>query len=209
MSLTVPASGDVVAASWGAEVSNRLNRGNYMPFAVPAGWYSGMASTQNSSLLAVSASKAGCMLVPFPLAGSMLIQSVTLRQGSTASARSAEFRLYYDDGTTTLQFVTGTDGTFSFTPSAADDRTANVSTPGTLLYAGMYWLAVRNTSASQTFVVRRGADLTELSGNVYLQDNTPNVLALGSTLDTTTFTGGVSLPLVRLNGRVLGGSSAF
>ena len=212
VTIAVPTDGDDILGSWAADVAEAINASHYdaafLPFAYPIGCPADVVSGATNALAAVSGGLAGSALVPFWLPGPLLIQSVTIRNGDTASARSCEFRLYRDNGQSALDFVTGTDGTLSFTPSAASDRTGNVSTPGTLITPGCVWLAIRNTSASQTFGLRRLAT-TELSGNVASIINTASLAALGSTLDTAIMTGSPSLALARLNGRVFGGSAAF
>ena len=214
MSIPSTPAGTPPLASWGQAVTDALNAIGYQgfqPYAYPMGIDASAASTTQTNLVAVSASKAGILLIPIALRAPMLLQSITVRSSDTASARSCEMGLYRDTGSAILERVTGTDATLSFTPSAISDRTANVSAPGTPLLPGTYWLAIRNTSASQTFGVRRTTTYTELAGNLYGQDNVPNALALGSTLDTSglTLTTGASQALVRLNGRVFGGSAAF
>lgn len=179
----------------------------FMPYAYPVGLPLDVVSGSASTLSAVSGSNAGAGACAFYLTAPMAIQSVTVRNGDTATARSAEFRLYYDDGTSSLQFVTGTDGTLSFTPSAVSDRTGNVSSPGTVLPPGLYWLVLRVTNA-QSFLWRRVA-LTELAGNGYIQQTAASVTALGSTINITSWTAGPFQYLARLNGRVFGQAAAF
>lgn len=203
-----------ILASWGEDVTDRLNEltetANFMPFAYPMGMSPGVASTGQSALIAVSGGNAGAIACPFELSGPMLIQSVSVRQGSTASARSCEFGLYRDVGNAAWARITGTTGTMSFTPSAADDRTANVATPGTLLLPGVVWLVIRNTHATQTFVVRRSPSVTELVLSTGWQDNTGGIASLGATLDPTSWDTKLdSFVIARLNGRVNAQSAAF
>ena len=212
--IEVVSAGDELLAAWGESVADAINElydEGFLPFAFAAGWDGVEASATSSNLVAVSASKAGIMLVPFLLSAPMVLQSVTLRSADSASARAAEAALYRDVGTTTLERITGTDMTWSFTPSAASDRTTAIGTPGTVLPRGTVWLAIRNTSASQTFGIRRIAAATEAAGNYAVQDNTPNANALGATLDVSALspTGLSSPPCIRLNGRVYGGVVAF
>lgn len=180
----------------------------WLPYAYPIGITMDQASGSASTLAAVSGGNAGAGACAILVSAPMALQSVTIRNGDTASARAAEFRLYRDDGSATLAFITGTDGTLSFTPGAASDRTANVSSPGVLLVPGVYWLVLRNTSASQTFAYRRVAS-TELAGNVFAQVTTASVAALGSTIDLTSWTFNAFQFMARLNGRVFGQAAAF
>lgn len=210
--IPVPTDGDDIVTSWGQDVAEAINATTYdegfMPFAFPIGMTPGQASSGTSALAAVSGGNAGAALAPILLHAPMKIQSVTIRNGDTATARSCEFRLYRDKGASTLTFVTGTDGTLSFTPSAASDRTGNVSTPGTLLVPGVYWLAIRNTSASQTFALRRFAT-TELDANHGKVIAAASVPALGATLDPSGITSVNMIISCRLNGRVFADAAAF
>lgn len=211
--IPVVSDGDVIFASTIAALAQAVNATVYdegfLPFAYPIGFDPHVATGTQTNLAAVSSGKAGLMLVPFHLPAPMRIQSVSIRSSDTASARSCSCRIYRDVGTGVLQSAC-TVSAFSFTPSAASDRTTNVTTPGTLLIPGTYWVAFLNSSASQTFGIRRMTAVTELAANFCAQDNVPNATALGSTLDTSLLTlSGVSQAAVRLNGRVFGGSAAF
>lgn len=182
----------------------------WLPFAYPWGISSVSVSTSNNNLIAVAAGLGGAVVTPIILAAPMNIQSVTVWQGATANARAAEFRIFRDNGDSTIDYITGTSGTFSFTPAAADERTANVGTPGTYLPPGVYFFALRNTSAAQTFVVRAVAGGAQLTGNNRYLWNTGGLAALGTTLDITSSesqTDGVMM--VRLNGRIAGQSTAY
>lgn len=202
----VPTDGLGIATSWGAAVANRTAVG-YLPYAdsVPAG----SASASSTTLPAVSGGLGGAILIPIAVDAVLYIQSVTIRQGSTASQRSFEFALYRDTGSTTLERITGTDGSSTFTPSAIDDRTANVSTPGTLVEPGIVYLVVRCTHATNDLLVRRLVP-TELAGNRSMTNISTKEAALGSTITIgASWSGAANAHFARLNGRVMGGSSAF
>jgi len=214
MAITVPVAGQQGQASWAASVANAVNTlnetANFLPCAYPLGHVLGGSHSASSALIAVVSSNGGAAAQAIWLPGPMLIQSVTIRQAATASARAAEFRIYRDVGTSSASFITGTDGTFSFTPASADDRTANVSVPGTLITPGVVWFVLRNTSTTQTFPLARQAATTELVGNGSAADMTTGIAALGSTIDITAFdTKNTGVFGVRLNGRVFGQTSAF
>lgn len=208
--ITVPAAGDPVQASWGSDVASAINAiqedAEYLPFAFNIGAGPQDATSTVTNMVAGGAA----ILTPIFLAGTMLIQSITLRNGDTASARTCEMALYRDNGSGTLTQVTGTYATLSFTPSAASDRTANVATPGTELRPGIYWLCVRNSHATNTFGLRRLANATEVSGTA-CRSNSTGIAALGATLDPITnfSTNLTGAPYVRLNGRVFGEAAAF
>lgn len=216
MAITVPVAGTQIITSWGADVTNTLNdlveTANFIPFAYPIG-HTGVTAVHSgtSSLTAVSASLGGAAASPFWLPGPIALQSISIWQKSTASLRTAEFRLYRDVGTAEWEFITGTNGTFSFTPTVADERTANIATPGTIIYPGTVWLVIRNTSTSQTFQWGRTANPTEFTGTHTWQANTASVAALGATIDAAaTFTTDITAVMgARLNGRVGGETVAF
>lgn len=216
MSIPVPILGERTVYTWAQAVAETLNalteEQGFMPYAYPMGYDPQVATSTQSNLAAVSSSKAGVMLVPFALHAPLALQSITIRSSDTASARSAEARIYLDTGSRQLPVVVGCATSWSFTPSAASDQTSNIFTPGTVLMPGTYWLTIRNTSASQTFGIRRQPNVTELVGNIAYQDNVPNQVTLpADELDTSllSFTGLQGAPAVRLNGRVLGVSVAF
>ena len=187
----------------------------YMPFAYASGeMLRSPSATVN--LVIVSGGNAGAMAMPFFLYAPMLLQSVTIIQASTSNARACEFRLYEDTGAAALAFVAGTAGTFSFTPTLINARTANIGTPGTALKAGVYWLVIRNTSATQQFQVRFGDNpsLEWGAGSAFSHwrtASTGGIAALGATIDLTTGSWSSSELRVaaRLNGRVFGQATAF
>jgi hypothetical protein len=208
----VPIAGERATLEWAVDVSNGINDmvlGRAIA-AYPFGYSAVDASSATTAFIVVTASLGGALLQPVVVPSEMYLQSLTIRQGATSGAKTAEFALYYDTGSTTLTRVTGTDGTFSFTPSAADDRTANISVPGTLIRPGTYFVAIRNTSASQTFSIRRAVPV-EMVNTHSATNNTTGAAALGSTLDysATGWSAQVGIYYVRLNGRAMGQSAAF
>jgi hypothetical protein len=180
----------------------------FMPYVFANSWGNASASTDAVALIAVTAGLGGAIAVPVFVTSPMIVKSYTIRQGATASLRTAEARLYRDNGTGSVASISGTDATWSFTPAAVDNRTANVSgTP--LLYPGTYWLVVRNTSTSQTFSIRRNnAAAGELAPAFNLGWNTTGIAALGSSLDFTTAEtkNNSSLFAIRVDGTAYGSS---
>ncbi len=211
--VTSPSAGDSITATYGAAVATVVNGimdYGWLPYAYPQGVDAQDATSASTNLFTVAAGLGGVLLQPIYLPGPMKLQSISIRNGATASARAAEFALYQDTGSTTLAQVTGTTGTFSFTPAGADDRTANIGTPGTLLYPGVVWVAIRNTSTGQQFAVRHYAAPTELAFDLAMTNNSTGMASLASTLDAATNWSAVGFSFgIRLNGRVMGGSSAF
>lgn len=163
------------------------------------------------TLAAVSGGNGGALAQWIPVLAPMYLDSYQIRQQSTASARTAEARLYQDNGDTTLDFVTGTDATWSFTPSSAGRQTSSaVSGAPVLLTPGWYLLVIRNTSASQTFQIGGAAIATAFVGqNMSANLTTASVAALGSTFDPTGLTKDNRLYGAILLGRVMGQGAAW
>jgi hypothetical protein len=176
--------------------------------AYPPGNSNTAAYATAVNLAAVSGGNGGCMLIPIELVAPMLLTKYTVRSTDTANLRTAEARLYYSDqnNSATADFVTGSDSTWSFTPTVASNRTgAAVSGSPLLLPPGFYWLAIRNTSTAQTFGIGTTANtMGEKS------QETKTIAALGSTLDTVTgWSTGTAAPGVLLQGLMPDGSTAW
>jgi hypothetical protein len=145
---------------------------------------------------------------PLYLHAPMKVQSLTIISGDTTLARTAEFRIYVDSGSNTFDFITGTNGTFSFTPSAISQRTANIATPGTIVGPGVVWLVLRNTHGSNTFGVRRVVVSSVWS--VGVTGLATGQGALGSTINFTNYSSRTGFVYaLRLDGRVGAEASAF
>lgn len=155
------------------------------------------------------AAAGGAARVPIIVPSQMRVQQWGLFNGDTASARSAEIRLYRDNGTVTGEFVSGTDASFSFTPGAASLRQAAVSSPGVRIPAGTYWGVLRNTHATNAFNIRRNSPPT--IGGLFMASATKSGLsALGATIDLDTgWSSAGTLFAIWLEGLVIGRTSAF
>lgn len=178
------------------------------PYGLPVGFSAAEAWSINVSLAAVSAGNGGALRVFVEVKSPLYLQQIALFSGDTASARSAEARVYLEPtaGSATANFVTGTDATFSFTPTAVSKRSASVSGAPVLLLPGAYWVVVRNTSTSQTFGIRRSSSAT-----VFVSSDTAShtLAALGATLDLDTGWTSTGTGAVMLEGRVLGRTTAL
>lgn len=169
--------------------------------AAPVGWSSQITSTGNYDLAAVSGANGGAFAVPVYVPGPMYAEGVGIINGDTATARACEFRLYLDGGDSTADFVTGTDGTMSFTPGAVSVRRGSFSAAPVVLSSGTYWIVIRNTAAA-TFGVRRGSG--SLAG-LYAAQTHAGIAALGASLELVTgWTDQISVPHAWIEGRVLG-----
>jgi len=182
----------------------------WAPFAWPFGFQRTGTYTTAQSLVA----NGGSVALPVQVPTHMLLQSVTLRNTDTATARTAEWRLYKQQlnngnaGENTLGEVAGANGTWSFTPSVASNQTSTPAAPPIYLAPGVYWLVIRNTNASQTLGLG-----TQSAGTMALNTGQTKTLgsALGATLDfvAATWTKVSYTVGVQLNGRVFGQTAAF
>jgi hypothetical protein len=170
----------------------------YSPFALL-----GVAPTTADAL----ATSGGSIAIPFVVAAPMKLHAYKLRNTDTAAnLRTAESRLYrLNAAASQLDFVTGTDAAWSFTPAgSAADRQVSIATAPTTLDPGVYWLALRNTSATQTFGIGYGAFAGTFFNqqSAYLSQTLGS--ALGSTLTLAGWSGGA-----RSYGIVLIGNTSF
>ena len=159
------------------------------------------------------AANGGTLVVPIMVIGHHLFDSLMVRSSDTGTARSAEWRLYRqrlnngNAGENAVDQVTNAAGTYSFTPSAASNRNSQTGSAPIYLAPGMYLLAVRNTSATQTFGIGTNA-------SAGLVPNVMQTKTLAGALDTTldiiaaTWTKTGAVPGVALMSRI-GGDTAF
>lgn len=181
------------------------------PYALPLGQGSGDSINAAGLSLPISG---GSVAVPMRLVGHMLLQSVTVRSIDTTAQRDLEWRLYKqrlnngNGGENTLDEIPGANGTLSFTPSAASNRTSTPGAPPIYLAPGLYWLVMRNTSGTQTFSVGR---VVANALNVNVAQTKTLGSSLGATLDlvAATWAKTSDLPVARLDGRVFGQTTAF
>jgi hypothetical protein len=180
----------------------------FLPFALPEGYV-----PQDTPTGATLAASGGSICVPFRLVAPMLAETYVFRNLDTSGAHTLEARLYVDrrNNSGTADSVPVSGATWTFTPSAASDQ-ASTSLSGLLLAPGLYWLVIRNSSASVAAAVGRGsatAMLTTLSGSAFYKAKA-GLGALGATLDLVTGWSGVGrVPAVAIGGRVLGQSGAW
>lgn len=149
----------------------------WQSYLYPVGAVANAAPTNAEAL----PSSGGSIAIPFTLPGPMKLKNVLIHNRDTASARAAEWRLFYDDGSSTAVAVTGADGTWSFTPSAASDRSSTASGSPVILLPGAYWLVIRNTSGAQTF----GLGYVSAAGTFFNADMLTKTKTLASALTTT------------------------
>ena len=209
--IAVPSAGDPVKASWGTDVAQAINNthDDRLPFLNAMGVHASTNQVDVINLAAVSAGSGGCAIIPFHLPIGMDLVSYSVWQNSTSGARAAEARLYKDTGSTTLTEVADSDAAWSFTPSAANIRTASLTSGNLYLSPGLYWLAIRNTDTSNAFVLGSGSNTADWSATTNDLVRNGSSVALASTLDVSSFTGQTKPMMARLNGAVFGESTAF
>lgn len=187
-----------------------LDSVGWAPSAFPLGFMQSGTYTTSLALAAVSGGNGGSVAVPILVPSHMLVQSISFYNGTgTGSCEARLFREYLNNGNAgenTLAEVAGVNfASRSNTASAV--QTVDITTPGTYLAPGLYWLVFRNTHASTVFALGSLAAGTMALANA----QTKPIAALGSTLDlvAATWTKINSVVGCRLNGRVFGGGAAF
>lgn len=189
--------------------------GGFAPFVMNPQANPTLAYTSSRALAAVSATLAGAILMPVFSPTPFFPYDITIISNDTATARTAEARLYVDalGNAHGLTYVPNTACTFSFTPSAASVRSSSTITSAGLLPAGWYYIALRNTSATQTFSIGTSAGSAALTfgnmGSLFL--TTASIAALGSSFDITTVSGTASPSLIAACIRTLvaGGTTPY
>lgn len=187
----------------------RSDAAGWMPWAYPMGI--GGADTIGTAVTALPVS-GGSIATPVQLTSHMLLDGLSIVNGDITGAHTLEWRLYKQQlnngnaGEATLAEVPSANGTFSFTPGAAGVFTSPASAV-TYLAPGLYWVVIRNTSATVTAALRQTA--TGTFGSKNYQTKTLGS-GLSSTLDLVTGWTQVAAGVLgtRFNGRVLGQVSA-
>lgn len=182
----------------------------WLPYAFPVGVNTN-ATFGSTLTLPVSG---GSVAFPIVLEAPMLLDNIVIGQKDAASLHTLEVRLYEDRlnfgvGSNQVDFVVGSDAAFSFTPGAADVRSAVVSGAPVILPPGVYWCVIRNTSATITAGIGLAA-----SGTYQMVANAMTKTigsALGAQIDlvAATWTKTTGLPSVMLNGRVFGQATSW
>jgi hypothetical protein len=190
------------------------NVGNmgWLPYALPDGIHSTVASSSNITL----AANGGSIAIPIFLSGHMLLEAVTINQRSTATQRTWGWDIYAqylnngNSGENTLARVAASNGDQTFTPSAADNRTLAAASAPVYLGPGLYWLVLQSTHATSTLVILGDAGANLWPGFNKAQTKT-TTNANGATLDfvAATWTKITTTAPVVLTGRVFGTTSSF
>ena len=159
------------------------------------------------------AANGGCLAIPIILTCRMYLQSVSLWNTDTATARSWNWALYDrlridTNGEPTLHRVAAGTAADAFTPGAASKRTITAAVPRVKITAGVYWLVIQNDHATSTFGV--GSVTTGTLSHNRGQTKTLTV-PVGATLDFTaaTWTKVTGIYAAMLEGASWGQTSAF
>ena len=184
-----------------------------------AGWqpYAYMIGFPQTTAIGTSlaiAANGGTLAVPVQLVAPMALESVSIWQTNTATAREWRWDLYLDavndalSSSNTLTRKAAATAVQSFTPSAASKQTIAAATDPTKLSPGLYWLAIQCTHASNALTIGAIAD-NDFACNTGQTKTTVN--PNGATLDmvAVTWTKVTDLYCVRLNGQVFGSASLF
>lgn len=150
-------------------------------------------------------------LYPLHIDAPLEVEILNFVNADTAGARSCEFRLYYDPwgdatsstGTSTqAQEVQGVNGSLSWTAAAKSlQQIQSTTLPWIILPPGSYWLAIRNTHATNGLLLTAEAQHLGItpsfgSGAVIAASG-----ALGATLDFASITSqGTTIPAIWFTG---------
>lgn len=180
----------------------------FKPYAYPEG--AGPGATVATAISLVAAG--GSLVVPIVIDAPMILESITYRDNSVATARGpVEIAIFAPEtgaaGTNVLNKIDS--GTIAaFTPTVASNRTATLGAPQ-YLSPGVYWVAIKNNNAA-TALAPAGVAAGTMALNV-AQTKTFTTAAYGSTLDLTaaTWVKITTVPGIVLNGRVFAQAAIF
>ena len=162
-----------------------LSEVGFIPNLWPLGTRADVAFTDGIALTA----NGGTLCIPFMLSGHMLLTAVSVRNLDTGTARTWGWDLYAESAgnSATLSRVVASNGTENFTPvGSATTRTLAASGAPVYLGPGLYWLAIQNRHATNTFTLGSTTNASALSNTIntcqFLVTANPN----GATLDFVT-----------------------
>jgi hypothetical protein len=190
-----------------------INDVGWAPYAFALGFNQASTPTTVLTLPAYSNPNYGVVACPIDVQGHMLLQSVSIRNLNTSTARSWSWSLYEqylnngNAGENTLARVAVSNAADAWTPGAAGTRTSVASGAPVYLAPGIYWLTIVNDHATSTF------DLGTVASGALAQNmaQTKPIPVPGATLDfvAATWTKITGIVGARLDGRVFGGAAAF
>src|SRR5512139_51468 len=182
----------------------------WLPFVAHYAYNHGATINTNiTTLAAVSGGLGGAIASPIWVPAYAKLDTLTIRNNDSSATREAEFRLYLDSGndSNTLSEVANSAGTFSFTGSGSANKSAAFTSAPVTVAPGLYWLVIRNTSASQTFLLQAQATGTMLVNGYQLKA----IPALGATLDfvAATWTKSNNILAAVISCRIFGQTTAY
>lgn len=171
--------------------------------------HSATVNTNITTLAAVSGGAGGAIASPIWVPTYAKLDTLTIRNNDSSATREAEFRLYLDSGNdnNTLSEVPNSNGTFSFTGTGSANKSAAFASAPVTVGPGLYWLVIRNTSATQTFLLQAQSTGTMIVDGYQLK----SIPALGATLDfvAATWTKSNNILAAVISCRVFGQTTAY
>lgn len=168
------------------------------------GWTPNAAGGSNLTLPV----NGGSVILGVQVLAPMALDSLVFRNRDAANLHTLEWRLFQDVGTSTLSEVAGANGTYSFTPAGVDNRSGQVGSPPINLQPGIYWVVLRNTSATIAAII--GTDA--VTGVIIPSPSYTKTLASGLTTTLSVASGFsriTTIPNMVLLGRAWGQSAAW
>lgn len=207
-------SGSAITCTGNERVYLSASKNDYAIGWMAYAYMMGYVQTTTLGTSLTIAANGGTVLLPVHLPAPMLLQSVSVWNTDTATARTWGWDLYVhyaNDGLSsqnTLTRIANSTADDSFTPSAASLRTVNAATLPTRLPPGLYWLAIQSRHATSSF------DLGAIAPNAFAPNTAQTKTTTnpnGATLDAVaaTWTKVTGVYCARLDGRVFGGTAAF
>lgn len=194
-------------------------RRSYLPAAgwLPYAYQYGCDAIQDVTTASLSlTANGGCVAIPVFVPAPMMLRSVTVWNGNTATQRAWNWGLYEQYTQTesasenSLTQKAAGAAAETFTPSAQSARTITAASAPIYLGPGLYWLVVQNTHASNIFDVGRiNPAAIATMGTMTRSKVITN--PMGATLDfvAPTWVARTGEYGVRLNGEVFGESTIY
>jgi hypothetical protein len=207
----------IVQTFAGAARISTLPAAGWQPIAFPMGYSTTLGTVASVNLAANGGSVAMPMMVNAP----MLLDSVSVRNTNTGTARTWGWDLYVqslNSGSTDeneLDRVACGNADETFTPGASTTRTITAATsPGAgdgpvYIGPGVYWLVPQCRHATNAFGIGNWASGFGTAANISMTKTTTN--PNGATLDfvAATWTKGNSIYFAYMNGRVFGETASW
>jgi hypothetical protein len=187
-----------------------LNGDGWMPNAFPLGFIQDGAYTTALNLAAAG----GTAAIPIYLPSPMRLKAVTFWNTDASLARSAEVAIFSDPGkASSAPWIPLTNDFFSdWTAAAASLRTMSYGSGSSApwLPAGLVWLCIRNTHATNTLGIGTMAQGAQIAPNLFQTKTIAAFLGDNPTLDMVTgWTKQATIPGAALRGMPFATSAAY